>query len=105
MNPFDILKNLNMDAMKENLEKAQAELANIEATGSSGGNIVKVTMNGRMEITRVQLDPICVDPREIKMLEDLIVAAHHDAISKIREQIKEKSGPLFGGMDLAGLGL
>lgn len=105
MNPFDILKNLNMDAMKENLEKAQAELANIEATGSSGGNIVKVTMNGRMEITRIQLDPICVDPREIKMLEDLIVAAHHDAISKIREQIKEKSGPLLGGMDFAGLGL
>ncbi len=105
MNPFDILKNLNVDSMKENLEKAQAELATMEATGTSGGNIVKITMNGRLEITRVQLDPICVDPRDIKMLEDLIVAAHHDAVSKIREQIKEKSGSLFGGMNLPGLGL
>lgn len=105
MNPFDILKNLNMDSMKENLEKAQAELGTMEAVGSSGGNIVKIAMNGRMEITRVQLDPICVDPRDIKMLEDLIVAAHHDAMSKIREQIKEKSGSLFGGLDVPGLGL
>lgn len=105
MNPFDILKNLNMDSMKENVEKAQAELATMEAVGSSGGNIVKVTMNGRMEITRVQLDPICVDPRDIKMLEDLIVAAHHDAMSKIRDQIKEKTGPLLGGLDMSGLGL
>lgn len=105
MNPFDLLKNLNMDSMKENLEKAQAELGAMEATGSSGGNIVKITMNGRMEIMRVQLDPICVDPRDIKMLEDLIIAAHHDAMAKIREQIKEKSGPLLGGLDLPGLGL
>ncbi len=105
MNPFDLLKNLNMDSMKENLEKAQAELGAMEATGSSGGNIVKITMNGRMEITRVQLDPICVDPRDIKMLEDLIIAAHHDAMAKIREQIKEKSGPFLGGLDLPGLGL
>lgn len=105
MNPFDILKNLNMDSMKENLEKAREELGTMEAVGSSGGNIVKITMNGRLEITRVQLDPICVDPRDIKMLEDLIVAAHHDAMSKIREQIKEKSGSLFGGVDMPGLGL
>ena len=105
MNPFDILKNLNMDSMKENLEKAQAELGTMEAVGSSGGNIVKITMNGRMEITRIQLDPICVDPRDIKMLEDLIVAAHHDAMSKIREQIKEKSGARLGGMNVQGRGL
>ncbi len=105
MNPFDLLKNLNMDSLKENLEKAQAELAAMEVVGSSGGNIVKVTINGRMEIVRIQLDPVCVDPRDIKMLEDLIVAAHHDAMSKIREKIKEKSGPLLGGMDLPGLGL
>ncbi len=84
MNPFDVLKNLNMGSMKENLEKMQGELVAMEATGSSGGNIVRVTMNGKMEITRIQLDPICVDPRDIKMLEDLIVAAHHDAMSKIQ---------------------
>ena len=90
MNPFDVLKNLNMESMKENLEKIQGELVAMEVTGSSGGNIVRVTMNGKMEIMRIQLDPICVDPRDIKMLEDLIVAAHHDAMSKIQEQIKEK---------------
>ncbi len=105
MNPFDVLKNLNMGSMKENLEKMQGELVAMEATGSSGGNIVRVTMNGKMEITRIQLDPICVDPRDIKMLEDLIVAAHHDAMSKIQEQIKEKDGSLLGGANFPGLNL
>lgn len=105
MNPFDVLKNLNMESMKENLEKMQGELVAMEATGSSGGNIVRVTMNGKMEITRIQLDPICVDSRDIKMLEDLIVAAHHDAMSKIQEQIKEKYGSLLGGANFPGLNL
>ena len=103
MNPFDVLKNLNMGSMKENLEKMQGELVAMEATGSSGGNIVRVTMNGKMEITRIQLDPICVDPRDIKMLEDLIVAAHHDAMSKIQELIYEIYGSLLGGANFPGL--
>ena len=96
MNPFDFLKDI--DAMKKSLGDAQNQLAQISATGSSGGNIVNVTLNGKFEITNLRLDPVCVDPRDIKMLEDLIVAAHHDAMAKIQEEIKGKFGPMLGGL-------
>lgn len=100
MNPFDLMKNLG--EIKEKMGNVQEELAAITATGSSGGNIVNVTINGKMEIVSMKLDPLCVDPRDITMLQDLIIAAHHDALSKIQEGIKAKYGPLLSGM---GLGL
>ena len=96
MNPFELLKDI--DAMKKNLANVQSELAQITATGSSGGNIVNVTLNGKFEMTKLHLDPLCVDPRDIKMLEDLIVAAHHDAMAKIQDEIKNKFGPMLGGL-------
>ncbi len=96
MNPFELLK--DMDAIKKNLGNVQAELAQLSATGSSGGNIVNVTLNGKFEMTGLHLDPLCVDPRDIKMLEDLIVAAHHDAMSKIQDEMKSKFGPMHGGL-------
>ena len=101
MNPFDMLKNIQ--SMKEQLGNIQEELAEITATGSSGGNIVNVTLNGKFEIVSVKLDPICVDPREVQMLQDLIIAAHHDAMTKIQENIKAKYGPLLNGMNIPGL--
>lgn len=101
MNPFDMLKNIQ--SMKEQLGNIQEELAEITATGSSGGNIVNVTLNGKFEIVSVKLDPICVDPRDVQMLQDLIIAAHHDAMTKIQENIKAKYGPLLNGMNILGL--
>ena len=101
MNPFDMLKNIQ--SMKEQLGNIQEELAEITATGSSGGHIVNVTLNGKFEIISVKLDPICVDPRDVQMLQDLIIAAHHDAMTKIQENIKPKYGPLLNGMNIPGL--
>ena len=101
MNPFDMLKNIQ--SMKEQLGNIQEELAEITATGSSGGNIVNVTLNGKFEIISVKLDPICVDPRDVQMLQDLVIAAHHDAMTKIQENIKAKYGPLLNGMNIPGL--
>ncbi len=103
MNPFDILK--NAQSIKEHLAKVQDDLQDVVATGSSGGGIVKVTMNGQFEVQSVFLDPIAVDPRDIPMLQDLIVAASRDAMSKIKEQITEKFGPMVGGMDIPGFNL
>lgn len=94
MNPFDILK--NSQAIKEQVSKVQEELKLLEVTGSSGGGIVKVTMNGHFEIKSVYLDPIVIDPREIPMIQDLIVAASHDAMTKIKEQIESKLGSFMG---------
>ncbi|WP_318677716.1 YbaB/EbfC family nucleoid-associated protein [Treponema sp.] len=101
MNPFDMLKNIQQ--MKDQLKSVQEELKELTATGSSGGNIVNVTINGKFEIISVRLDPLCVDPRDVTMLQDLIIAAHHDAMSKIQEAIKAKYGPLLNGMNIPGL--
>lgn len=102
MNPFDLLK--NSAAIKEQAEKLQNEMAAITAEGSSGGRMVTVTMNGKFEMTQIHLDPLCVDNRDVKMLEDLIIAAHRDAISKVQEEIKNKSASLLGGLNIPGMG-
>ena len=91
MNPFDLLK--NPQAIQAELEKVKNQLAQITVTGSSGGNMVQVTLNGNMEMLSIKLDPLCVDNRDVPMLQDLIVAAHHDAMSKIQEEIKDRLGP------------
>lgn len=101
MNPFEMFKNIQQ--MKDQLANVQEELKNLTATGSSGGNIVNVTINGKFEIISVRLDPVCVDPRDVTMLQDLIIAAHHDAMSKIQDSIKEKYGPLLNGMNIPGM--
>ena len=78
MNPFDLVKNFKdiqgqMSQMKDEMQK-------ISVTGSAGGNMVQVTMNGEFQMTAIKIDPIAVDPRDVKMLEDIIVAAHFDAM-------------------------
>ncbi|MDD5929466.1 MAG: YbaB/EbfC family nucleoid-associated protein [Spirochaetales bacterium] len=103
MNPFELLK--NTQAIKEQSEKFQKELEEISAQGSSGGRMVTVTMNGKFEMTGIKLDPICVDNRDVQMLEDLIVSAHKSAMENVQEQIKQKSSSLLGGMDLSKFGL
>ena len=102
MNPFDLLK--NTQAIKEQSEKLQKELAEITAEGSSGGKMVTVTLNGKFELLKIKLDPICVDNRDVQMLEDLIVAAHKNAMENVQEQIKAKSQALLGGVDLSKFG-
>ncbi len=103
MNPFELLK--NSAAIKEQAEKLQEEMAAITAEGSSGGRMVTVKLNGKFEMQEIHLDPLCVDNRDVKMLEDLIVAAHRDAIEKVQEQIKIKSSSLLGGLNIPGMGL
>ena len=72
----------------------------VTATGSAGGNMVQVTLNGEFEMTSIKIDPIAVDPRDVNMLQDLIVAASHNASEKIKEAIASKAGPMLGGMGL-----
>jgi len=98
-NPFDLLKNTNQ--LQAQFQKAQEELKETFATRSSGGGIVKVTINGAFEVVDVQIDPIAVDPRDVKMLQDLIVAASHDAMERIKEGMKDK----LGGLNIPGLNL
>jgi nucleoid-associated protein EbfC len=86
-------------AMQANLQKAQAEIANIEVVGESGGGMVKVTMNGQHNVKKVQLEPSVVS-EDREMLEDLIVAATNDAVKKVEARIQEKMASVMGGMQL-----
>lgn len=103
MNPFDLMK--NVQNLQSQVNKLKDELSDVTATGSSGGNMVQLTVNGKFEMTEIKIDPIAVDARDVPMLQDLIVAAHRDAMDKIQEAIKAKSGPLLGSLNIPGLQL
>ena len=87
--------------MQENLQKAQEELANMEVTGESGGGMVKITMTGRHDVRRVEIDPALMgDDKE--MLEDLIAAAVNDTVRKIEKESQERMSGLTAGLNLPG---
>lgn len=103
INPFELLK--NAQSLQQQAKKAQEMMAQITATGTSGGGIVSMTINGEMEILDLHLDPIAVDPRDVNMLQDLIIAAHRDAVAKVKETLTAQLGPLVKGLNIPGLHL
>jgi DNA-binding YbaB/EbfC family protein len=98
MNFNEILK--QVQKMQEQAKKIQEQLANQTVTASSGGGMVTVTVNGRQEIKEIKLDPICVDSRDIPMLEDLILAAVNQGLIRSRELASEEMKQLTGGIPL-----
>jgi len=82
--------------MQEDMTKAQEELENAVVEGVSGGGMVKVTMNGKKELQSVKLAREAVDPEDIEMLEDLILAAYKDAESKAQSLSDDKMGGFAG---------
>lgn len=84
--------------MQENMQRAQAELANIEVSGQAGGGMVQVTLTGRMETRRVRIDPQALSDAE--MLEDLVAAAFNDAVNKVNETTQARMSEVTAGMPL-----
>ncbi|MDA3868759.1 MAG: YbaB/EbfC family nucleoid-associated protein [Gammaproteobacteria bacterium] len=85
--------------MQEEMQKAQEEVANMEAEGQAGGGMVKVVMNGRHELRKVEIDDsLMSDDKE--MLEDLLAAAVNDAVRKIEQQSAERMSSVTAGMNL-----
>jgi hypothetical protein len=90
--------------MKENLRKAQEQLAEIEVVGSAGGGLVNVTMTCRHDVRRVQIDPgLLQEAKEV--VEDLIAAAMNDAVRKAEKTSQEKMAGLTAGLGIPGLNL
>ena len=87
-------------AVQASMQKAQAELASIEVIGESGGGMVKVTLNGRHEAKRVQIEPAVISGEDREMLEDLLTAAFNDAAHKLEAQVQEKMASLMSGVQL-----
>lgn len=87
-----------LSGFQQRLEQLKAEAAEVEVTGRSGGGLVVVTANGKLEVVSVQITPEAHEDREL--LEDLVAAATNDALRQAREVLAEKVGVLTGGLPL-----
>lgn len=92
-------------AAQEMLAKAQQELAATEIEGTAGGGAVRVKMSGEQKILGITIQPEVVDPDDVEMLQDLIMAAIGDASTRADELQAESFGAITGGLNLPGLGL
>ncbi|MGC9336794.1 MAG: YbaB/EbfC family nucleoid-associated protein [Candidatus Cloacimonadia bacterium] len=91
--------------MQKKMMESQEQLANKTVEASSGGGMVKVVMNGNQEILSLKIEREVVNPDDIEMLEDLIVAAIEEAREKIKEMVEEEMSGLTSGMKIPGLNL
>ena len=89
--------------MQKKMQEEQAKLAEEEVEGSSGGGMVKININGKYSMTKIIIDKSLVNPEEIEMLEDLILAAYNDAKEKIDSKMSESMNSLAGGLNLGGI--
>lgn len=85
--------------MQADMQKAQEEIAKAEVTGESGAGLIKITMTGRHDVRKVDIDPSLMD-EDKEVLEDLLAAAVNDAVRRVEENQKEKMSGLTSGMGL-----
>ena len=91
--------------MQAKLEEVQAELEQTQVEGTAGGGMVKVIANGKQDILEIKIDPEVVDPKDVEMLQDLIVAAVNQARQKVQELQAERMSALTGGLNIPGMNL
>lgn len=89
--------------MQEQMLKAQEELGTKTLEGSSGGGVVTVQVNGHKKVTAITIKPEAVDPDDVEMLQDLVIAAVNDAMGKAEELANKDMGKFTGGMNIPGL--
>jgi hypothetical protein len=87
-------------AMQEKMAEMQAQLEAVEMTGSAGGGMVELTLNGKSDMKKVKIDKSLLDPNDAEVLEDLIVAAFADAKRKVAAYAEEEMQKLTGGLPL-----
>tara|TARA_Y100000294_G_C8397730_1_gene273511 strand:+ start:64 stop:387 length:324 start_codon:yes stop_codon:yes gene_type:complete len=97
----------NLGQMMKQAQQMQAKMAEMqqsldqaEITGASGGGMITATLNGKGELRKLKIDPALVDPNDVEVLEDLIVAACADAKSKVEAYANEEMSKLTGGLEL-----
>ncbi len=90
-------------ALQDKMLKMQEELAFMKVEGSAGGGMVVAVMNGRQELLGLKIDPQVVDPHDLEMLQDLVVAAVNDALRKSQELAAGEMGKIAGGLNVPGL--
>ena len=89
--------------MQQKMKQIQEDLAKKTITGSAGGGMVEVTMNGQGEVLSITIEKVLVNPDEQQMRQDRIAAATNDAFRKVKELGKQELGSLTGGLDIPGI--
>ena len=99
--------NMNMikqaQKMQENMQKMQAELEAKEYTAQAGGGVVSATVDGKHTLKALTIDPEAVDPEDVEMLEDMLLAAINEAMRKIDEDSEKELSAVTGGLNIPGL--
>ena len=101
INPFDLLK--NPQKLLEQMNGFHEKLADIEVTGASGAGMVEIDINGKMDVIDVRIAPETLG--DVEMLQDLIMSAFSDGMSKVREEISNQTSAMTGGLNLQGLNI
>jgi hypothetical protein len=89
--------------LQSQMMKLQEELAEKTVESSSGGGMVTVVANGRQQVVSIQVEKEVVDPDDVEMLQDLVLAAVNDALAKAQEMVSSEMGKLTGGLNIPGL--
>ena len=89
--------------LQSKMLKMQEELAEKTVETSAGGGMINVVANGRQQIVSISIDKEVVDPEDVEMLQDLVLAAVNDALNKAQEMVAGEMGKLTGGMNIPGL--
>ena len=101
MKQSDMVK--RMQKIQEDMAAAQSEIEQSSFEASSGGGAVKVEMNGKKELLTVKIDKEVVDPDDVEMLEDLIVAAVNEVIKTVDDKMESAMSSITGGLNIPGL--
>jgi DNA-binding YbaB/EbfC family protein len=86
--------------MQSKMSEMQENLVNVEITGESAAGMVSVTLNGKGGMIRLKVDPSLINPSDTEVMEDLILAAHNDARSKVDARMQEETSKMMGGIEL-----
>jgi nucleoid-associated protein EbfC len=90
MNPFDLLKNLNIEELKKKSEETMLALKETKVTGEAGGGFVKVTINGDFMILAIEYEQSDLLKDDVASFKDLIISAHNDAVVKMKDEMQKR---------------
>lgn len=93
-----------VQAMQQGMAEAQQELKDLVVEATAGGGMVTVKATGEQEVTEIEIDPEAVDPDDVDMLQDIIVAGVNEALRKAKEESEARMNEVTGGLDLGALG-
>ena len=90
--------------MQTDMARAQEELAALHVEGTAGGGVVRAVVTGNQELVGLTIEPDAVDPQDVEMLQDLVLAAVNDALGRARKIAEQKMAAVTGGLRIPGLG-